>query len=209
MAILVVGGAVWLLVSAVGTSVLVHTWMWFPVCGVRTTGHVLTCETREALGLDFTLGPWDTIVFPRGSSGVGMVDVSTGLVAARTVGGVDLLIIPATLFCHDDVHEEVGGFFLAHWMGAGHTFQAMVRILRRAREVESGVWIERSFSYHVGRLLLPVIQNHTGSSTFSSRGLTLFQREEGVIVDTSLHGDTKEVRGTVLISAVVRALTCC
>ena len=67
----------------------------------------------------------------------------------------------------------------------------------------------QSFTMSVGRLLLPVIQNHTGSSTFSSRGLTLFQREEGVIVDTSLHGDTKEVRGTVLISAVVRALTCC
>ena len=58
----------------------------------------------------------------------------------------------------------------------------------------------RRSSSSVGRLLLPVIQNHTGSSTFSSRGLTIFQQEEGVVVDTSLHGDTKEVRGTVLIS---------
>ena len=81
MAILDAGSAIVLLVLAVGTLVLIHTWMWCPVSGFHTRSHVLTCKTREALGLDLSLTSWSTIVLPLGLNGIFIVDVSTVLAA--------------------------------------------------------------------------------------------------------------------------------
>ena len=172
------------------------------LCLSRETGKVRRLGLLRISRGDFA------VVAPFAAVGAGrigaMVDVSTAHGMVLEAKGRGILLISPANFGHRGNITNVGFKVVSsHGNGSDHTLQAGIHFPSKGERWESSGWIERSFSYHVGRKFLPGKQFTTGDSTTGDHQRLPLQGFEGVAADEHVDTIILGIKGeTVLLLQV-------